>query len=437
MPGYTFPQLFGAAPEMPEAAPAAPMSAADVWGEELARLNKRIEELRAQKSRFTPEELQQRRDSNEREYTMGMLGMLSGNEALQNAGGAIFKNALAMRQPKITERGYTDQITGEFTYDPGYLADQAENRASVFTQARAAALQHSEDTKARLAELERVAGLRYNQPFGVNMHVIPGVVDGPSGLPIGQDNQGRMGKLNPNGGWIPLGGGQGAPMQPQPQQGAAPTPMQPQASPAAGMQTPPTQTAPMPGQPGQPGQPAQTGIIAKPSSASASEDERKAAQWLTGAEYGYANMKRLLDKNPNAGQVPLWEAALDDGSPRAKKLVNSFRGADRQQFVTSTTYLKDALLRAMTGAGYNMTEATDAANMIAPEYGEHAETTKLKMAYIPVFLKGLRARAGRAAQAPLAELLPAAGAFLPGQPGAAPQQGTPAEIDFHTLFPGS
>src|SRR5262249_11510143 len=37
----------------------------------------------------------------------------------------VFKNALAQRQPKITERGSIDQITGEYTYDPDYLKQQA------------------------------------------------------------------------------------------------------------------------------------------------------------------------------------------------------------------------------------------------------------------------------------------------------------------------
>lgn len=108
----------------------------------------RLDALQNRPARYTPEEVAQRQDQNQREYELGLAGMMSGSEALGGVGGAIFKNALAMRQPKSTDHGTLDQISGQFTYNPEYLQEQAQNKLATYTQLKAAA-QAKRATQAR------------------------------------------------------------------------------------------------------------------------------------------------------------------------------------------------------------------------------------------------------------------------------------------------
>ena len=80
---------------------------------DLAALRKRLEA--DPKQMYTPEQIEQRRGENERDYTLSVAAMLSGDQGLQGAGGQIFKQALAGRQPHVTEKGSYDPITGQFT----------------------------------------------------------------------------------------------------------------------------------------------------------------------------------------------------------------------------------------------------------------------------------------------------------------------------------
>src|SRR5215471_9445565 len=80
--------------------------------------------------RYTPDQIAQRTSDNQRQYALGMLGMLSGNEDLQNVGATFFKQALADRQPHITEHGSYDNLTGQFTYDPDYLQQRADDQSN-------------------------------------------------------------------------------------------------------------------------------------------------------------------------------------------------------------------------------------------------------------------------------------------------------------------
>lgn len=77
---------------------------------------------------YTPEVAQERQDTNQREYQLGILGMLSGNEQMGNVGGMVLKRALAQRDPTVSERGTTDQLSGKFTYSPDYLRRQDEGQ---------------------------------------------------------------------------------------------------------------------------------------------------------------------------------------------------------------------------------------------------------------------------------------------------------------------
>lgn len=101
---------------------------------------------------YTPEQIQQRRDENQRQYALGLLGQLTGDDQLGNVGASVFKQALAARQPKITERGSSDQITGQFNYDPDYLRQRDEQQLAGIEQRSAQAQQQWQAQRAAAAD---------------------------------------------------------------------------------------------------------------------------------------------------------------------------------------------------------------------------------------------------------------------------------------------
>jgi hypothetical protein len=108
---------------------------------------------------FTPEQITQRRNDNERDYQIGLLAQLSGDQGLSNVGGQVFKQALAARKPTISERGSSDQITGEFTYDPDYMRQRDEAGAgaigSRIAQRQATREENRTKEQARATERQR------------------------------------------------------------------------------------------------------------------------------------------------------------------------------------------------------------------------------------------------------------------------------------------
>lgn len=102
---------------------------------------------------FTPEQVTQRRDENERQYSLGILGGMAADEGLQGVGGSVLKQALANRQPKISERGTTDPLSGQFQYSPDYLA-QRDDTAEAGVQQRIAA-QRAQYDQGRLAAQDK------------------------------------------------------------------------------------------------------------------------------------------------------------------------------------------------------------------------------------------------------------------------------------------
>lgn len=119
-----------------------------------------IEAMRAKLAKpmaamYTPEEMQQRRDANNREYQLGMLGLLSGDESLGNVGGHVLKQAMANRQQRVTERGVADPITGQFNYNPEYLREKDEAGLAALENRRSGDL--SNYLSARNAAAERAA----------------------------------------------------------------------------------------------------------------------------------------------------------------------------------------------------------------------------------------------------------------------------------------
>ena len=102
---------------------------------------------------FTPEQVTQRRDENDRQYALGILGGMSSDEGMQGVGGQVLKQALANRQPKISERGTTDPLSGQFQYSPDYLA-QRDDTAEAGVQQRIAAQRQQYD-QSRLAAQDK------------------------------------------------------------------------------------------------------------------------------------------------------------------------------------------------------------------------------------------------------------------------------------------
>ena len=123
----------------------------------------------------------------------------------------------------------------------------------------------------------------------------------------------------------------------------------------------------------------------------ATEDERKAAGWLSQADNAYKNMLSAMytkeGKRTGAEEPGVGEAIFG----------NIARGADRQNFVQAASSLSEALLRAATGAGVNADEAKQKLEELTPLLTDGAAVVGQKLAAIPVYLDSLKARAGRAA----------------------------------------
>lgn len=140
--------------------------------------------------------------------------------------------------------------------------------------------------------------------------------------------------------------------------------------------------------------------IKPPASDTASEDERKAAGWLAQADNAWKNMQKVaLDPDGNLTSAARPGVADAVASiPGMSGFGNAMRGPDRQKFVQASSSLSEAILRAATGAGVNEAEAVQKVQELTPVWGEDKETTKQKFAAIPVYLRSLQDRAGRAAK---------------------------------------
>lgn len=139
----------------------------------------------------------------------------------------------------------------------------------------------------------------------------------------------------------------------------------------------------------------------------ASEDERKAAGWLSQASEAWSNMQKAMGGvDPKTGKFAKPEVAMP-GFPDAIAAIPSFglgevvgntmRTPERQKFNQASSSLAEAVLRAATGAGVAQFEAEQKVKELTPVFGEDPSTTEQKMRAIPVYLQSLRARAGRAA----------------------------------------
>ena len=98
---------------------------------------------------YTPEEQQQRVAENKRMQMLGILGQLSGDQGASEAGGLVLKNALAARQPHLTDKGIGDPLTGKFSYNSAYRQERDQGELDKLDQLSAAARgRYDENTRS-------------------------------------------------------------------------------------------------------------------------------------------------------------------------------------------------------------------------------------------------------------------------------------------------
>ncbi len=137
------------------------------------------------------------------------------------------------------------------------------------------------------------------------------------------------------------------------------------------------------------------------------EDQAKSSGWLTQAENAWKNMQEAgtsgLDKNGNyiikESSRPGFNDVLEKvpSFGLAGGVANNLRGADRQRFLQASKSLSEAALRAATGAGMNEYEAKQKVEEITPQIGDSDEVIQQKYKSVPLFLEGLKMRAGSGA----------------------------------------
>lgn len=119
----------------------------DPYAAQIAEMQARMAKQQ-QAPMFTPEQAQQRHADNERQYALGVLGQLSGDQGLGDVGGKVLQQAMAARTPRITEKGVADPITGQFNYDPDYLRQRDEASLAALQNRSAAARANFDSQRA-------------------------------------------------------------------------------------------------------------------------------------------------------------------------------------------------------------------------------------------------------------------------------------------------
>ena len=141
-----------------------------------------------------------------------------------------------------------------------------------------------------------------------------------------------------------------------------------------------------------------TGPITYPESKKEpSEDQRKAASWLTGATIGWNNMKSAMDKDPDVAFKSMQEGITSAIPFAGDAIANMGMTPARQQFTGGAADVVEGLLRAATGAGITNPETLAKIKSISPAVGDSKQRIAQKMASIPQLIQTLQSRAGRAA----------------------------------------
>ena len=162
----------------------------DPYEEMITRQLQRMQEVSQRASMYTPEQIEERRAQNQREYELGLLGALSGSKAMQGVGGTVLKTALEQRTPKITERGIADQLSCEFRYDPDYLQQLEGTKLQALERLKAAAdVRRDEQARQREFLAQQQAERRQTQ---VLLKTMGGGAQAGSFTPSGFTPDGRQ-----------------------------------------------------------------------------------------------------------------------------------------------------------------------------------------------------------------------------------------------------
>lgn len=145
------------------------------------------------------------------------------------------------------------------------------------------------------------------------------------------------------------------------------------------------------------------------------EDERKAAGWLSQARFAFDNMLDVIEKDPEAAEPSVMASAAGKIPGVGQVLQNVMTTETRQQFEQASSSFAEAALRAATGAGVTRDEAIQKIRELTPQIGDRPATRQQKREALEVYLQSLEARAGRAA-----------GESRPLKPREAPQAQAPA-----------
>ena len=334
---------------------------------QLAQLQTRLDA--PQQPTFSPAQIKQRQDDNARQYALGLLGQMSGNQQLGEVGGTVFKQALANRQPKYTDHGTYDPITGEFNYSPDYLYDRTQQQYNTVSNRSAAQQNNYVMNQQRL--LEKMQATRENNERSrANAFVIAGGGGLGAGTPV------QIGSGGPDGSW-PIYRGKTPQLFTYDQSGQA--------------------------------VPYQGAVSPKETSATPTEDQAKAAAWFQQASKASADMQRALALDPSAATPTPLESAVGALPKVGGTAVNGVRSPGRQMFMQGASSFAEAVLRAATGAGVNEQEAAQKIAELTPGPLDSPELKAQKLASQPMYLATLHQRAGKALQAP------ATGGPAPGQ----------------------
>lgn len=109
---------------------------ADPYAERIAAQRKLLE--MAASPRFSPEEIEQRRNQNQLEYEIGLASMLSGSKTLTPVGELVYKKAAAERAPRVTEQGEYNPLTGAYSLHPETVRARQQAELNRIEDAQAA-----------------------------------------------------------------------------------------------------------------------------------------------------------------------------------------------------------------------------------------------------------------------------------------------------------
>jgi hypothetical protein len=319
---------------------------------------------------FTPDQVAQNQANNQNQYALGVLGSLSGDQGLTDVGGQILKQALANRQPKYTDHGVYDPLTGDFNYSPDYVYQRAQDQYNTVANRSASQQTQYLMNQQRIAE-------RYQQEQDTNRQrqIDAQIISGGMGLGAGQPTQ--IGS-SPQG-WPVFRDKMGR------------------------LITYDTSGAPVI---------YQGGVAPKESSQAPTEDQGKAAGWFAQATKGASDMAQALATDPTSSTPSPLEGVLSSLPRVGDSAVNEYRSPARQMFLHGASAFSEAVLRAATGAGMNEEEIKQKVQELTPQIGDKPPVVAQKLAQQPMYLKVLAARAGKA----LNQGGPTSAGPLPGQP---------------------